>query len=283
MAIGLKSTILGAQVSANLGLAQSVSDSLDAAALAFGSDLLLRVDPRDVYRPATNPTGKNAVHFMAPNRDPLLFRNPGSIEIATVPTLYNGEEVFVSTADTGGETNDMQVHFNSMGATVAFSVVGVAHFTAEMLGAGFHALLSFVRDGSNNEAMLVHQFAGGVNYLTGFADQASGGGANYNMDAGSEVAADTPFVFVWQVLASGGCRLFINTDLDGSILSSVGSGVPETGAMKLRICTTGTGAQQWLGALGRTYVFAGDILDTPEKKGLALALVVETMAKFGVE
>ncbi|WP_370342857.1 hypothetical protein, partial [Pararhodobacter marinus] len=58
-------------------------------------------------RPAANPTGKNAVHFMAPNRDPLLFRNPGSIEIATVPTLYNGEEVFVSTADGGGEANDM--------------------------------------------------------------------------------------------------------------------------------------------------------------------------------
>lgn len=283
MALGLKTTVIGANVSADLGLTQSVSDDLDAAALAFGSDLMLRIDPRDVTRTTANPTGEKVVHFTGPNRDPLLFRNPASVSIGPVSGLYDGKDVFVlASAANAGEANDLAVYFNHMDSAVAFTVVGVAHVDAAMLGSGYHGLLVFRRDGSNLESALVHQYSGGVNYLSGFADQGGGGGANHNLDTSTVIAADTPFVFTWQVLSTGGTKLFINTDLATNIFAGVGSGVPETGTMKLLIGTTGIYNQQWLGGAGRTFVVRGDTLDTPERAGLTLALVAEMMSYHGV-
>ena len=279
MTTGLALTLRGANISPNLGLSQLVSDQVDAAALRL-AEPLLRVDPRDVIKTESRPTGAKIVHRAPPNGDPMLFMEDGGCSVGPVTGLYGGKDVFRFTDE---PTNDLRVGPKSLNGVSSFSMIGVMHLDAAMFGAGFHSIFNFRRDFVTAEAMLAHQFNGGVDYLTSWSDQGDGGGGNYNHTASPAISLGVPFTYLWQVLPDYSTKLFVSQLVTPIITQSVPQ-TPEGGSVELMLFNSdGTNvAQQATGGLARAYVYAGDILDTAENQSLAADLLIELKAHFAV-
>ncbi|MFZ4165171.1 hypothetical protein [Brevundimonas sp. NPDC058933] len=287
MAFGQQITIGGAAVSANLGLAQSKSNDADAVAAGYGSRLLMRVSTRDVRRTADNPTGAKRVHPLAPNRDPLLFMGSG-VSVGAISGKYGAREVFAMTATgnvSAGTANDLKAGPKSLnGMASGFTLFGVAHYEASMLGSGFHALVTMLRDGSQLESMLVHQFAGGINYMTAFSDQGDSNGVNVDMATVPALVAGAPFAYclrIKPITTSANVDLWIN-NLTTPVITSTGKPLPEAGQYELLLGHTLIDSQQWSGGHGDAYVIQGDALATLDDKALATALMLEMKAYYGI-
>ncbi|MCO6180261.1 hypothetical protein [Ciceribacter sp. RN22] len=268
MSIRTKISLTSASISANHALVRQLDDEVDQAAVAFGDKLLLRIDPRDVRRTAENPTGRKCVHYASPNRDPLLFTGSG-VSVETISGKYAGREVFklTSTGDAGNGTHsDLTVGPKSLNNRNAFSIFGVAHYNADMLGtSGFHTLIGMYRDRSTLETAIAHQFVSGINYLSVYSDQGDGNGQNHILDASTVLAAGEPFVYlliVYPYLPR--VKLYVNS-LDAPLITSnisTAPGVPEAGAMEMYIGHLTASEQMWSGAHGRGYVIAGGAVDS---------------------
>lgn len=275
MATGLQTTVVGASASPNLALKQATTDAVDRAALLL--DPILRVDPRDVVK--AGGTGKNTVHYTAPNRDPFYFSDDDGFSVGAISGKYDGKEVFNLLT---GDKNNATVFAHSLRNKTAMSFVGVAHFDAEMLGSGFHTLLGLWRDGTAFEAMLAHQYSSTTNFLSAWSDQPAGSGGNYDMDGGSAIQAGTPFVYLFQVISGGGQKLFFNENLTDDRVSGGGSNAMEGGDIQLRIGWGASVSQQWDGGHGRLYAFDGDVLSTDDKRRSTQALILELKAYYGI-
>lgn len=282
---GLKTTVLGPNISPNLALRQSQSDSIDDAAIGYGDRLLMRIDPRDIRRDTLNATGKKRVHYMAPNRDPAIFTGSG-ISIATISGKYSSKEVFVldrSGTAGAGTNNDFKTLPKSLNGATEFSVFGVAHYDGAMMGqSGFHTLLGMYRDRTALESCIAHQYVSSVNYLSIFVDQGDGGGVNHNLDTSTTLAAGTPFAYLWRVRAANNrTSLFVNNVLT-PLIDGDTANVPESGNIEVYLGHLTSDSQQWGGAHGRAYIVAGDALDTDDNKAIAQALMLEMMTYYGI-
>lgn len=280
MTYGLKTIVPGPVVAPNLALAQSVSDDIDNIAAQFGSDLLIRIDPRDVIKTSLHPTGSKKVHKMAPNSASLVFEQDAGISVGPVSGLYSGRDVFKF--DRTG-ANDLRIAPGVLNSITSFSIMGVTHFNSDMFGAGvFAGLFGMYRDSANLESAFAYQQAGGINYLSIYADQGDGGGANHTIDGSSEVAAGTPFAFLWQVDSGVSTKLYVD-QLSTTAASASGAEAPETGSIELYLGHFASSpSQNWHGALGRTYLFSGDILDTADKANLAADLMLQLQVYYAV-
>lgn len=289
MPIGQRQTILGPSLSMNLGLRQSTSDDVDDAALALGADLLCRIDPRDVRLTADNPTGTKRVHYMAPNRDPLVMAGTGSpITADQSGVLYGGRPYFKLNRGMGvADLNNLVVGPGSMDGLLAFSFMGVAHFDAALksITVDEQGLFTVWRDYGNAEATVYHTNAGGVHYLSMKGDAGEAGGVNHNLDTSTVFANGVPFAYLFQVTGTGPgnnkTNLFVN-NLDAPLLSATNGPWPETGTMQMRIGNRNTQTSQWAGGHARGYLYRDNILDTADKLAAARALMFEMKTHYGI-
>ena len=288
MPISLRTTINGPLISPSLGLRKATADAVDEAAAVFADRLLLRVDPRDIKRNAANPSGRRQAHAMAPNRDIAAWAGTG-FSVETIPAKYNGKEVFKfngSGTAAAGNHNDFLVGPKSLNNVTQFTLFGAAHFDASMLGtAGFHTLVGFYRDGSTLESCFAHQFVSTVDYLSIFADQASGGGANHTIVGSAVVAAGTPFAYMWRVLGTSvgdsQNRLYINQTVTQNA-GNTGADVPEAGQMQFFLGHLTADNHQWTGGHGRAYIVSGDALDTAANQAASVELMAQIKTLYGI-
>lgn len=286
MAYGLMTTISGPNISNNLGLTTSQNDYADTAASAFGDRLLTRIDPRDVVKTTDRPTGAKRVHEQMPNRDPLLFTGSG-ISVEAISGKYAGKEVFKTVATgtaAAGTHNDLACGPKSLNGKSEFSIFGVAHFEASMLGSGSHFMTAMYRDRSSFETVIIHQYVSGVNYLSIFSDQASGGGVNHVLDGSATFTAGTPFAYLYQVYGSADnstIKLFINNTIT-VLISGVAKNTPESGSMELFLGHGTADNNQWTGGFGRHYIIQGDCLDTADNQAASLKLMQELKLLYGI-
>lgn len=284
---GQKITVLGPSVSPNLALRQSQSDDVDDAAMAFGSRLLLRIDPRDIRRDAGNPTGVKRVHYMAPNRDPAIFMGSG-ISVAAISGKYDGKEVFaLSNAGTegAGTHNDFAVHARSLIDVTEFTMFGVGHFDADLIDQdGMNPLVTMWRNSSSREATIAHVYSGGVNYISIYADHSDGNGANHVLDDSITFSEGVPFAYCWIVRSSGNwrSRLYINQVNTALLEQGSLGGSMDAGTIEVHIGHTAADLNQWPGGHGRGYIISGNALDTAENTTLSQNLMLELMTHYGI-
>ncbi len=280
---GSKTSIADATVSSVPKLAARQPDAADVAAAYFGDRLLLRVDPRDVIRNSANPTGAKRIHLCEPNRDALLFSGT-NISVGKVAGKYDSKEVF--RFSTAGSFNNLRTRPKSLNNVTQFTVFGVAHIDSAMLGtSGFHTLLAWYRDGANLESAFAHQYIAGVNYLSLYADQADGGGANINLDTTPAIDPDIPFAYMLRVVGThpGNSRvsIYINqTDTETAV--QPGSGIPEAGSIELFLGHLIDSSSQWTGGQGKLLIIEGDTLGTDEDAAASAALMAAMKSVYGV-
>lgn len=284
MAFEKKTSIAGVTVSAVPNIAGLQPDTADIAAAYFDSRLLLRVDPRDVVRNAQNPTGAKKIHLCEPNRDALLFSGT-NMSVGKVAGKYNGKDAFRFT--TGGTPNNLRTRPKSLNNVTEFTVFGVAHFDAAMMGtAGFHTLVSWCREGSlTPETVLAHQYAAGVNYLSLYADFADSGGVNINIDSGGVVSAGTPFAYMLRVVgtstANSRVSIYVNQTATETA-AQAGSGVPEPGSIQLFLGQHVDSTRQWIGGHAKLLVIQGSTIGNAGDIAATAALMAALKAEYGI-
>lgn len=274
--------LIGARVSPNVRLASLAADDCDDKAAYFDARLVLRVDPRDIRRTVSNPTGIRVAHPTAPNRDPAYFTKAG----LTIEALaaYAGEEVFVfGTAD----AHNLKIPASGLTGVTEFTAFGVSHYASAMLGtAGFHTLFAMYRDGNALESVIAHQYVSGVNYLSIYSDQGTvGAGLNHVLDGSTAILPDVPFAWAFRVtgtsVGNSVMQLYVNTMVT-PLISATGRDVPEGGAMEVYLGHLTASNQLWQGAMGKVYVVLGSTLGNADDQAASAALMASMKAKYGV-
>ena len=282
-----------ARVSANIGLRDRLDDDVDDAAIYVehqspGAPLLLRIDPRDVRRPADNPTGAKRYHHQWPGRDLLRFSGTGTV-VGPVTGKYAGQPVFSVTPGVGSAANtDITVEGQSINGLTSFTVIGMADLAPSMMGtSGFHVIYCHYRDSAGFEMTLAHQFAGGVDYLTLFADQGDGNGLNYNLTTGGLITPGVPFMYAMRVKPVSTTQsqislwfngaLAANRAIDGAVTT-----IAETGTLQTFLGHGTDSSQQMTGALGRHYVFGGDAMATADGVAAVHQLALQMKNLYGI-
>lgn len=283
---GSVTTVRAAPFDPNLGINAPLSDALDRAAMAFGDDLLMRVDPRDIVKTSANPTGRGELHRTAPNDDPLYFMGTG-VSVGPVSGKYNGDDVFILTnggSVVAGTGSDLRAGGPSVANLSQFTLMGAAHIDASIMGSGQHNLLTFYRAASAAiESVLFHQNVASVDYLTFGWDEGAGGGANIDLDAvGSPIVAGTPFVYC--VITKTGApevSIYINS-MDAPVSTGSGINAPETGVSHIRIGWRVADVEQFVGAHHRLYLLNGARGQTAVDLAKLTAMMVAFKAQCGI-
>lgn len=288
MSAGLLTRSNGLNIAPIPGLEYIGQDWVDDIFAQYGRPAILtRIDPRDVVLTAENPTGIMRCHWAGPHSNPLTFTGTGT-SIGVVPGKYNGQRVFNLTA--GGAPasyNTLSVAVRSLANVTEFTVFAVMDFDASILGSGFHALVTFLRDRLHIESLIAHQYSASADYITSWADQGDGNGANllYNGITGP-IIAGTPFAIAFRVKNMGEGQyktdLFINQTVTPAATISK-AGAPETnGTMEIRIGNAIQAAHQTPMRFARGYVVAGDAMDTDDKQAIAYQAMVGLRTMYGV-